>query len=120
VSHIVTIRTKVYDVAAVAAACERMRLPAPQRGTVQLYSGEACGVLVQLPDWVYPAVVDTATGEVRYDNYEGRWGTLSHLDRFLQLYAVEKAKVEARKKGYAVAEQALNDGSIRLQITEQA
>ena len=32
--------------------------------------------------------------------------------------AVEKAKLEARKKGYSVSEQALNDGSIRLQIVE--
>ena len=41
-----------------------------------------------------------------------------HLDRFLQIYAVEKAKLEARKKGYAVTEQALGDGSIRLQVVE--
>ena len=32
--------------------------------------------------------------------------------------AVEKAKLEARKKGYSVSEQPLQDGSIRLQIIE--
>src|SRR5437763_1598727 len=44
----------------------------------------------------------------------------AHLDRFLQMYAVEKAKLEARKKGFTVNEQALQDGSIKLQIIEGA
>ncbi len=115
-SHIVTIQTKVRDVAAMTAACNRLGLPAPEPGTAKLYSGDASGLLIRLPDWVYPAVVDTSSGEVRYDNYEGAWGEQRHLDQFLQLYAVEKAKLEARKQGYAVQEQSLADGSIRLQI----
>jgi hypothetical protein len=120
VSHVVTIQTKIRDPASVAATCSRLGLPAPQRGTAKLYAGEATGLVVQLPGWVYPAVVDTDSGEVRFDNYEGRWGERAHLDRFLQFYAVELAKQQARKQGYAVAEQQLADGSIRLQITEQA
>jgi hypothetical protein len=117
-SHIVTIQTRVHDPVAVAAACQRLGLPAPALGTARLYSGEATGLLVQLPGWQYPAVIDPATGAVRYDNFEGRWGEPAHLHRFLQLYAVERAKLEARKKGYAVTEQPLQDGSIRLQIVE--
>jgi hypothetical protein len=35
------------------------------------------------------------------------------------MYAVERAKQEARARGYPVTEQALQDGSIRLQITER-
>src|SRR5437870_4331059 len=100
-SHIVTIQTKVHDAAAVAAACQRLNLPAPVQGTASLYSGEATGLLVRLPGWQYPAVIDTLTGAVRYDNYSGRWGDSQHLDRFLQIYAVEKTKQEARKKGLA-------------------
>ncbi len=115
-SHIVTIATKVRDPAAVAAACARLGLPAPEHGTARLYAGEATGLLIHLPGWVYPAVVDLASGEVRFDNYEGRWGDRCHLDRFLQLYAVERAKLEARKHGYAVTEQPLENGSIRLHI----
>ncbi len=39
---------------------------------------------------------------------------------FLEVYsvAVEKTRLEARKKGYAVSEQQLEDGSIKLQIQE--
>ena len=119
-SHTVVIATKLRDVTAVAAACRRLNLPAPALGTVALYGGEASGLIVQLPDWHYPVAIDLETGTVRYDNYGGAWGDQQHLDRFLQLYAVEKAKLEARKQGYAVTEQALQDGSIRVQIREGA
>ncbi len=119
-SHIVTIQTRVHDPVAVSAACRRLGLAEPVQGIAQLFSGEASGLLISLPGWKYPAVIDTATGQVRFDNFEGRWGEQQHLDRFLQAYAVERAKLEARKKGYAVSEHALQDGSIRLQISEGA
>jgi hypothetical protein len=117
-SHIVSIQTKVRDRAAVIAACRRLNLPQPIEGTTQLYSGEATGLLVQLPGWQYPAVIDTASGTVKYDNFEGHWGEQQHLDRFLQMYAVELAKIEARTRGYTVSEQALSDGSIKVQLIE--
>jgi hypothetical protein len=118
VSHIVSIATKVHDHAAVVAACRRMKLAEPVQGTAKLFSGEATGLLVKLPGWQYPAVIDTLTGTVKYDNFEGHWGEQQHLDKFLQMYAVEKAKIEARKKGYTVSEQALQDGSIKVQLIE--
>ena len=58
-SHIVTIETEVRDPAAVAAACRRLGLPEPAHGTARLFAGEATGLLVRLPGWLYPAVVDT-------------------------------------------------------------
>ena len=117
-SHIVTIATKVRDPAAVRAACQRLGLDQPAEGTAQLFSGEASGLVVQLKDWRYPLVIDVQTGEVRYDNYGGAWGAQEQLDRLLQCYAAEKVKIEARKRGYVVSEQALENGSIRLQIIE--
>ena len=88
------------------------------QGTAKLYSGEAEGLVVQFPGWQYPAVIDPLTGTVRYDNFQGYWGDQAQLDRFLQAYAVERAKQEACKNGYAVSEQALDNGSIRLTIVE--
>jgi hypothetical protein len=119
-SHIVTVHTKARDAQAVANACQRLGLAQPTQGVATLFSGEASGLLVQFPGWLYPVVINIATGEMRFDNYNGRWGEQSHLDRFLQAYAVEKAKLEARKKGYQVSEQALQDGSIKVQIIEGA
>ena len=115
-SHIVTIETRVHDATALAAACRRLELAEPVHGNVRLFSGDATGLSVQLPGWQYPIVVDTADGSIRYDNYEGRWGDQEKLGLLLQMYAVEKAKIEARKKGHCVTEQARQDGSIVLQI----
>ena len=118
-SHIVIIKTEVRDAAAVRAACQRLGLAKPVQGKTKLFSGEAEGLAVQLPDWVYPVVCDTTTGQIRLDDFNGRWGDKKHLDRFLQAYACEKAKAEARRRGHSVTEQALADGSIKLTIQVQ-
>ena len=117
-SHIVTVQTRIHDPAAIAAACQRLGLPQPEQGTARLYGGEASGLLLQLPGWQYPAVIDPLTGLVVYDNFEGRWGAQVHLDRFQQAYAVERCRIEARKKGLQITEQTLQDGSIRLSLVE--
>lgn len=115
-SHIVVVKAEVRDAIAVRAACQRLGLDEPVQGTVKLFSGEATGLAIQLPDWVYPVVADLATGTVRYDNFNGRWGDQQHLDRFVQSYAVEKCRLEARKHGHVVSEAQLPDGSIKLTI----
>jgi hypothetical protein len=117
-SHLVTIARKVHDPAGVAAACRRLGLAEPVHGTAELFAGPATGLLVRLPGWQYPAVIDTLTGVIRYDNYGGAWGDQAQLDRFLQSYLVEKARLEARKKGHTVTEEQLQDGSIKLRIHE--
>ena len=115
-SHLVTIKTEIRDPAAVRAACQRLRLPQPVEGTHRLFTNSATGLAVQLPKWRYPAVCDCATGQVHYDNFKGHWGEQQHLDQFVQAYAVEKAKIESRLKGYACTEQQLADGAIKLTV----
>ena len=115
-SHVVEIKTEVKDPAAARSACQRLRLEPPSHGTTRLFSGEATGLIVKLPNWQYPVVFNTGTGEAKYDNYGGRWGEQQQLDRFLQAYAVEKTKIESRRKGHAVTEQQLADGSIKLTV----
>ena len=115
-SHIVTIDVKLTDSAAIRAACQRLKLAAPVDGTHRLYAGPVDGLAVSLPGWRYPVVVDTTTGAVRFDNYGGAWGQQEALNRFLQAYTAEKAKLEARRQGYTTLEQALPDGSLRLTI----
>ena len=115
-SHIVQIQTEVRHEAAVQAACSRLHLPRATRGTFQMYSTEETGLGIELPDWKYPVVANTETGQVRFDNYEGRWGSQEFLDQFLQSYATERVKIEARKKGHSVVEQRLDNGSIKLTV----
>ena len=116
-SHIVEIKTEVRDPVAIRAACQRLTLLEPVFGEAKLFSTSATGWAVQLPEWRYPVVCDVNTAKIAYDNYEGLWGDTKHLDGFLQGYAVEKAKLEARKKGHTVTEQSLADGSIKLTVS---
>ena len=83
---------------------------------MRLFSATATGLCVQLPGWTYPVVCNLQTGQVQYDNFNGSWGEQAHLNKFLQAYAVEKAKIEARKKGHSVSEARLEDGSIRVTV----
>ena len=115
-SHLVTIQTQVRDPAALAAACCRLGLKPPVQGTAQLYTSQATGQIVELPGWTYPVVFDTEQKLTHFDNYGGAWGNPKELDKLLQSYAVEKAKIEARKQGHSVTEQNLPDGSIKLTV----
>ena len=116
-SHIVTIATKLRDPIAVSAACGRLGLAAPQQGTFKLFAGqEVTGWGVRLPGWRYAVVCETTTGTVKFDNYSGSWGEQQQLDRFMQAYAIEAAKLAARRRGHSVVEQPLADGSIKLTI----
>ena len=115
-SHIVQIQTHVRDAEAVRAACTRLGLPPPVEGTIRLYSSTETGLAVKFPGWRYPAVCQLESGQVKFDIFRGRWGNQQELDRFLQAYAVERARIEARKKGYSVTEQSLADGSIKLTV----
>jgi hypothetical protein len=45
----------------------------------------------------------------KYNKYDDAW-----LGRLKQAYGVEKAKLEAKKRGYMVSEQKQDDGRIRL------
>jgi hypothetical protein len=45
----------------------------------------------------------------KYNRYDDVW-----MGKLKQAYGVEKAKAEAKKKGYRVSEQKMDDGRIRL------
>lgn len=115
-SHIVQIQTEVRDPVAIRSACDRLGLPQPTSGTFTLFSSQVSGLGVELPGWRYPVVCQVDTGQIQYDNYQGHWGDQQHLDRFLQCYAVEKAKIESRRAGHTCTEQQLADGSIKLTV----
>ncbi len=117
-SHTVTIQTRVKDPVAVQAACRRLHLPAATPGTARLFSSQATGLLVQLPGWKYPLVCDTTSGTLHYDHYNGAWGDIRQLHLFLQTYAVEMTRLEARKKGLSLHEQLLGDGTIKLTLRQ--
>lgn len=114
-SHIATVQTEIKSLAALKAACKRLKLPEPKHGTHQLYGDQtATGYGVQLPGWRYPAVFDLKTRKVRYDNFAGCWGAEKELDRLKQAYAVCAARQQAERQGFRIQEQQKADGSIQL------
>lgn len=119
-SHVVQIATQVRDAVAVRKACDRLGLDDPVEGEVKLFSKTVSGLSVQLAKWRYPVVFDLNTGESKFDNYQGYWGNQKELDQFLQAYAVEKTKLEARRKGYSVTERLLAGGSVQLSVSAEA
>lgn len=115
-SHIVTIKTQVRDESAIKAACLRLKLPAPESGSFELYNSRATGIAIRLLGWRYPVVCNLQEGQLYYDNFEGHWGDQRYLDEFVQAYAVEMTMLQARRQGFLAIEQPLEDGSIRIQI----
>ena len=118
-SHTVTIKTQIRDIQAIQAACLRLKLPQPTQGEVRLFDRVAQGIGVQLEGWRFPVCIE-ADGNLLFDNFGGFWGLPDKLDQFQQAYAVEKAKLEARKQGYSCQESILADGSIRLNVLVEA
>jgi hypothetical protein len=119
-SHIVQIQTEIRDPAALASACERLEFSSPVHRTVRLFNADATGLAIELPGWRYPVVCHLETGQLQYDNYDGHWGDQKHLDRLKQFYAVEKTRIEARRRGHTVTERLLDDGSIMLRVQVNA
>jgi hypothetical protein len=115
-SHVVSIETEIRDISALHAACRRLGLTEPTLETTQLFSGEATGYCVRLPEWRYPVVCDLANGKIAFDNYGGHWGEQRQFDTLLQAYAAESVKLQARRQGHSVCEQSLADGSLKLTV----
>jgi hypothetical protein len=118
VSHIVTVKAEIKNPVALTLACARLGLVAPKQGNHKLYSGKAIsGLAISLPGWKYPVVVDSVSGEVHYDNYNGHWGSQAQLDKLLQRYAVEATLAVTESLGYGCEEVLLEDGSIELVVS---
>ena len=118
-SHTVSVKTKITDMVAIQSACTRLKLPQPTQGEIRLFDRVTQGIGIQLDDWRFPVCIDS-DGNLLFDNFGGFWGVPEKLDQFQQMYAVEKAKLEARKQGYTCQESVLADGSIRLNVLVEA
>ena len=100
-SHIVVIETRVHDAAAPTAACRRLGLAEPVHGIVRLFSADATGLSVKLPGWHTPLWLTLRTGRSSTIITRVGGAIQKNSGQLLQMYAVEKAKIEARKKGTA-------------------
>ena len=120
-SHISKIELEVRDIQVLKNACKRLGLELLRgQRTFKWYGTEAgCDHAVRVPGADYEIGVVKTDGlyELNCDYYDpniekaiGKQGGL-----LKQAYAVEKAKLEARKKGYSVVERQTRTG-IRLHV----
>ena len=122
-SHTTTIRTELRNLDILRTACTALRIPftvGPQK--VELFAGCATGDMsFKLPGWYYPAVVNSQTGEVKLDNYEGQWGNIEEFHKLSQEYSLQVAENEAAEftlLGWTVERQKQPNGDILLVIQQ--
>jgi len=112
-SHTMNVSIEMNDKAAILAAAKRLGYKV-EEGPHKLYASTEEGIGVWLPDWRYPIVVQEK--KIAMDNYNGRWGSETEVNKFRAYYGLEKAKAEARKKGYRVWEKMNDKNELELKI----
>jgi hypothetical protein len=114
-SHTVSLKLKVKDKRLLKEIALKKGYKVEDDAHVRFFSSEEYGMAVYLPGWHYPVVV-TDGGEVRYDNYNGKWGKQEVLNELMQDYATELVLRTARMEGYLILEQSENENErvIRL------
>jgi hypothetical protein len=121
-SHFTTITTQIKDLAALKAASAELGLELLASTTARGYStnvlhgdyvlrlkGPYDIAVNQQPDGTYGLTTDWWNGHVEKE-------VGASYGRLLQLYAVHKATLEARKRGHFVTRKAQKDGAIKLVI----
>lgn len=122
-SHFVAIKTSVRDINALRKACEELGLELLEKGTARGYSRNTIkgDYVIRLKGPYDVAVnLDKETGSFGFstDWFAG------HVEKevgagyakLLQLYAIHKTQIEARKKGLSCKRQSLADGSVKIMI----
>lgn len=121
-SHTVQVKDiRVTDEAALRAACDALGVKVSAKGQHSLYGGNVAeGIAVDLPGWRLPVVIDTKTGEARYDNYNEHWGKQVELDKLIQRYSIETLRTQAMLQGMTCTEEPLDDGAVKLSLVNYA
>jgi hypothetical protein len=125
-SHIQTIEVEITDLQALKNACKRLGLTWKQdQKTFKWWGVQAaqCDHAISIPEAKYEIGVlknaDRKGFTLQVDYYDRKaTEKIGQLGGFFkQAYALEKAKLEALKKGYFVKEHKINDRQIELRIT---
>jgi hypothetical protein len=124
-SHITNIELEIKDLTALKAACHRMGFTFMENQTTcNFYRDQKADCLhaIQVPGAAYEVgVVAYANGGYKliWDPYiqGGLESALGHgAVKLKQAYGIEKAKLEARRKGYSVYERVKADGAVTLSV----
>jgi len=122
-SHWTTVQTQIRDIDALRAACAELNLALLENTEARGYgnnrhkgqfvirlNGPYDIALVRQTDGSFSLLTDWWDGHVERE--VGR-----NFGRLLQLYAVHKAAIEARKRGLSIQRKQLQNGAITLTIS---
>lgn len=114
-SHVIELKIKLSDPAALRDAAQVLGLELTESQTVSFYSASVTGTAIRLPEWRYPVIVE-ADGTVRYDNYDGRWGDIATLNNLVQEYTAQIVESQARAAGQYAWREEREDGTLVLRV----
>jgi hypothetical protein len=121
-SHFTSIKTQIKDIVALRSACAEMGLAVEQNAKARGYaSNKTKGDYVIVLKGPYDVALNKQpdgsygiTADLWNDYVENEVG--KNYGKLIQLYAVHKATLEARKKGHFTRRSQQRDGSIKLVI----
>ena len=64
--------------------------------------------------------MNTATGDIHFDNYNGSWGKIEELNKLVQEYSLQTAEEqleEFRLQGWDIQRQKQENGDIQIVAT---
>jgi hypothetical protein len=117
VSHTTTIDLEIKDEDAFVQACGDLGYEVQRDASAKLFQSDALftnATVVKIPGWNYPVVCKD--GKLHFDNYKGRWGEASQLDKLKQQYARNVAIKTAKQRGFRVSERTVG-GKLKLTLT---
>lgn len=85
-SHTLQVRVEYRDKQALASAVEKVGGTVIGDGCHYLFAGEETGWGFRLLSWNYPLIL-TEDGILKFDDYGGRWGQRSDIERLKAEYA---------------------------------
>jgi hypothetical protein len=115
-SHTSNLEVRVKNKSLLLGVCNKLGLKICENTKVSFFSTSEQGTSIQLKGWKYPVVI-RPDGTLVYDNFNGTWGNMSELHKFVQTYAVEGVKLECIKKGFSVSQHLKENKEIELEIT---
>lgn len=98
-SHLLTIKTEIKDMEALASAVEALGGHVLGMGKYLVYTQWVEGLGIRLPGWYYPVVLKE-DGSLAFDNDRGRWGDPARLDELRSRYTIEAARLAATRLGW--------------------
>lgn len=107
-SHTVKMDVQIRDLAVFTEAMIALGATVLGEGSHKLYESTEIGHGFRLPGFTFP-VVATKSGDLRFDDYEGRWGDRRLIDSAVETYTLGVARQAAEAQGWYV--ETATDGS---------